>query len=232
MDVAILFSGGKDSLTALELALEKGWNVKYLLSIKPNRTDCYLFHFATVEHTKLQAEILGIPHIIVPCTVADPKKEADIVKKVVEKNPVQAVILGGTGLQVTQIKSIQDALLPLNVETFASHAGQEHGDLLKQMIQKGHKIMISQFAAEGLDKSWLGRILDEEAVEELIALSDEFGFHDGGDGSAYDTFVVDSPLFKKKIDFNSLEKIEESEFSGYLIANRPELVEKSLQQHL
>ena len=93
MDVAILYSGGKDSNYALASALEKGWNVKYLLSVKPTRTDCYLFHFATVEHTKIQAEILGIPHILVNCSIANPKKEAEIVKKVVEKNPVDVEAL-------------------------------------------------------------------------------------------------------------------------------------------
>ena len=57
MDVAIMYSGGKDSTYAIEYALDKGYNIKYLLSVKPNRTDCYLFHFATVEHTKELADI-------------------------------------------------------------------------------------------------------------------------------------------------------------------------------
>ena len=60
MDVAILYSGGKDSTYAIEYALEKKWNIKYLLSVKPNRTDCYLFHFATVELTRNISEFLGI----------------------------------------------------------------------------------------------------------------------------------------------------------------------------
>ena len=64
MKVAVLYSGGKDSNYAVEYALKKGWEIKYLLSVKPSRTDCYLFHFATVEHTELQAEALGIRHIM------------------------------------------------------------------------------------------------------------------------------------------------------------------------
>jgi len=75
MDVAIMYSGGKDSTLAIEYALNKGYNIKYLLSVKPNRTDCYLFHFATVEHTKELAEILGLKHILINCNVADPVKK-------------------------------------------------------------------------------------------------------------------------------------------------------------
>ena len=68
MKVAILYSGGKDSTFAIQHAKEKGWDIKYLLSIKPTRKDCYCFHFATVEHTKELAEMLGIPHIFAECS--------------------------------------------------------------------------------------------------------------------------------------------------------------------
>ena len=85
MKVAIMYSGGKDSTFAIDHALEKGWDIKYLISIKPTRTDCYLFHYATVEHTKELAKILEIPHILEKCKIADPEKEAQIVRKIVEK---------------------------------------------------------------------------------------------------------------------------------------------------
>jgi len=230
--VAVLFSGGKDSLYAVDFALSKGWSVKYLLSIKPTRTDCYLFHFATVEHTPIQARLLGIPHILETCSLSDPIQEAEIIKNIVKKHPVDAVILGGTGLQITQIKSIQDALLPSGIEAFASHAGMDHGKLLCDMIQGGYKIMISQFAAEGLDKTWLGKVLTHESSQELFRLSQKYGFHEGGDGSSYDTYVVDSPLFKNKIDFGMIEKFKETAYSGYVVARHPILLEKSLQQSL
>src|SRR3989338_5994703 len=130
MDVAILYSGGKDSTFAIQHAVEKGWNIKYLISVKPTRKDCFLFHYATVEQTKDLAKMLGIPHFYIRCSVANPIKEAGIVKEVVEKNQkkikVDAVVLGGTGLQETQLKSIQNALGPLKVDAFASHSGEEH----------------------------------------------------------------------------------------------------------
>ena len=232
MEVAILYSGGKDSNYALQHALEKGWKVSYLLSVKPNRTDCYLFHYATVEHTRLQAKALGIPHILVKCNIADPIEEAEIVKEVVKKYPVDAVILGGTGLQVTQIKSVQDALLPLGIEVFASHAGLDHDNIFEEMIENGYKIMITQFAAEGLGQEWLGKIIDKDSFEELKHLSQKYGFHIGGDGSSFDSFVLDCPMFSKKIEFDKIKKVKETEFSGYLIAENPRLVEKAIQKPL
>ena len=65
MDVAILFSGGKDSTLAIEYAKKEGYNIKYLLSVKPSRRDCYLFHYATVEHTPALADAMGLKHILI-----------------------------------------------------------------------------------------------------------------------------------------------------------------------
>jgi len=227
MDVAILYSGGKDSTFAIDFAMQKGWDIKYLLSVKPNRTDCFLFHYATVEHAKALAGILGIKHFQKKCTVADPKKEAQIVKELVEKNPVDAVVLGGTGLQETQIRSIQEALQPLHVEAFAAHAGFEHDLLVEEMIKKGYKFMITQIASDGLNEEWLGRTLDEDSFEELRKRSMKYGFHVGGEGGYYDTFVVDGPIFNKRIQILEMSKNMESDCVGHVVISELKVVDKT-----
>lgn len=227
MKVAILYSGGKDSTLAIELAMQKGWEISYLLSVKPNRTDCFLYHYATVEHTKEIAKILNLKHILVKCKVADPKKEAEIVKDVVEKNPVDAVILGGTGLQVTQIKSIQEALLPLGVEAFPSHAEHDHDTLLKEMVEKGYKIMITQIASDGLNETWLGRTLDEDSLRDLFQRSQIFGFPAGMDGGYADTFIIYAPFFgDKEIKVLKAKRIMESSNTGHLEIKKLEVLDK------
>ncbi len=233
MNVAVMYSGGKDSNYAVQYALEKGWNVRYLLSVKPTRTDCYLFHFATVEHTPLQAEALGLKHYLLGCDVADPKKEAAIVEKfVAEKQKagaekVDAVLLGGTGLQATQIRSLQDALRPYGIDVFAAHSGMDHLDVLKQMVNSGYEIMITQVAAEGLPQ-WLGEHITKDNIWKLEADSVKYGFHVGGEGGSYDSLVLDAPMFKKKIVFaeNETEKVMEDDYSGHVVVKKLRLVRK------
>ncbi len=226
MDVAILYSGGKDSNYAVQKAQENDWNIKYLLSVKPTRTDCYLFHYATVENTEKQAEILGLDHHMLECDVADPEKEAELVKEFVEEHPVDAVVLGGTGLQETQLRSVQRALRPLNIETFAAHAGYEHDVLIEEMIEEGYEFMITQIASEGLDEDWLGTVLNEDNFKELKKRAVNYGFHIGGEGGYFDTFVLDSPLFDHEIRVNDLSKNMESENAGHIVFDDVEVVEK------
>ena len=229
MKVAILYSGGKDSTYAIEYALNRGWNIEYLLSVKPTRKDCYLFHYATVEHTKEQAQVLGLKHILVKCAVADPKKEADIVKGVVERNMVDAVILGGVGLQITQLKSVQDALLPLGVEVFAAHAGLDHDKVMQEMLDKGYKFMITQVASDGL-MNWLGRVVTSENFEELKNAAFDYGFHIGFEGGYADTFMLDGPIFNKRIEVMASEKIVDDEYCGHIVFKRLKLADKAKKE--
>lgn len=226
MKVAIMFSGGKDSTFAVDYAKQMGWEISYLLSIKPSRTDCYLFHFATVEHTPEQAEAMGIKHYLLACDVANPKQEANIVKDFIEKNPVDALVLGGVGLQVTQLKSLQKALLPSRIEVFASHAGYDHEEIVEQMIKKGYDIRITQVASEGLGEEWLGRQITKDSFNELKKRSQKYGFHIGFEGGYADTFVCDGPTFKKRIIIEEAEKVMEDQYSGHLVIRKLRLVDK------
>jgi|TARA_Y100000310_G_scaffold345855_1_gene471475 uncharacterized protein (TIGR00290 family) len=226
MDVAILYSGGKDSTFALQHAKDKGWNVKYLISVKPTRKDCFLFHFATVEQTKELAKMLKIPHFYVSCDVADPVKEADIVKKVVEKNEkVDAVVLGGTGLQETQLKSIQNALRPLKIEAFAAHAGEDHDLMMEKMLENDFEILITQIASDGL-KDWLGKRVTKENFPQLRKDSVKYGFHIGFEGGYADTLVTNCPFFSRKLIVEDMSVVFDDNYCGHVIVNKFRMEDK------
>ncbi len=231
MDVAILFSGGKDSIAAYEYAKEKNWNVKYLLSVKPNRRDCYLFHYATVEMTKEISKILNEKHIYITCDVADAEREAKLVEEVIVENKVDAVILGGVGLQETQLRTLQETLLPHGVEVFAAHAGQDHGELMKDLIQRGYEIVISQIASDGL-KDWLGATLTLGSFYKLKEASKKFGFHLGFEGGYADTLVVDGPIFNKRLELTDVSKVYESEYNGYVKVNNYDITSKKIESSM
>lgn len=232
MDVAILYSGGKDSTYAIEYCQNKNWNIKYLISIKPNRNDCYLYHFATVELTQELAKILGYKHFYLTCNIADPKKEALIVKNLVQEqqeiNKIDALILGGVGLQETQLKSLQKALMPLKVEVFASHAGEDHRNLIQQMLDKGYRFIISQVASDGLI-NWLGMELTKDNLKVFFNDADKYGFDSGGEGGYYDSLAFAGPIFgDKQLEIREIKKVFEDKYCGHIIISKFNIAENSL----
>lgn len=232
MNVAVMYSGGKDSTYAIEYCQNKGWNIKYLISIKPNRRDCYLYHFATVELTQELSKILGYKQFYLPCTVADPEKEAQIVKEVVEKNKVDALVLGGVGLQETQLRSLQKALLPLNTEVFASHAGiLDYKNVMQEMLNKGYRFIITQVASDGLIK-WLGRELTKSNIELFEKDSQKYGFNIIGEGGYYDSLAFAGPIFGNKLlEIKEIKKVIENKYCGYINISKFNIVENPKVAH-
>lgn len=60
--------------------------------------------------------------------------------------------------------------------------------------------MITSVSAEGLDATWLGRVLDNDALDELEALSKVHRFNVDGEGGEYETLVVRAPMFSEGLD--------------------------------
>ena len=68
------------------------------------------------------------------------------------------------------------------------------------VIDSGFKVMISGVFAEGLDQSWLGRIIDADALKELEKISEKTYLHLAFEGGEAETLVIDGPIFKRRIE--------------------------------
>ena len=214
-----MFSGGKDSTAAIEWAKQNGHEIAWLLSVKPTRKDCYLFHFATVEHTPTIAKALKLPHLLISCDVADPKAEAELVRKTVLDLPkVEALVLGGVGLQETQLKSLAEAMKPHNITVFAAHQKQDHLAVMQDLVNRGYRILISQVAADGL-LPWLGKEITKENIEQLNADAKKFGFHVGFEGGHADTLVLDAPFYPASFTPQNVEIVAEDAYCGHVVIN-------------
>ncbi|MEA3255567.1 MAG: diphthine--ammonia ligase, partial [Candidatus Altiarchaeota archaeon] len=95
MKLAALTSGGKDSLYAIYLAKKKGGDIKYLLSMKPQSSESYMFHHPNIELTGLQAELMEIP-LITEETEGVKEEELKDLKRLISrvKDDVDGVLTG------------------------------------------------------------------------------------------------------------------------------------------
>ncbi|MBI2545002.1 MAG: diphthine--ammonia ligase [Candidatus Aenigmarchaeota archaeon] len=227
MKVAVMYSGGKDSTMAVNYALENGWDVETLISVKPKSTESFLYQYATVEWTKLSSEALGIPALHVKSEKIGAKDEADELEKVFKNLKVDAILMGGVGLQETQIRELKRVANKFGIELIVPYNDLTSEQLFEKTIDSGFDIMLTDVASDGLTMNWLGKKLNKENSEEFKHMSKEFGFDILGEGGYYNTFVVDGPIFKKKIEFTQTESVwDKSTGSGYLEVKNAKLVPK------
>jgi diphthamide synthase (EF-2-diphthine--ammonia ligase) len=70
----------------------------------------------------------------------------------------------------------------------------------------------------------LGWVLNSRYdVDRMIMLSEKHGFNPSGEGGEYETYVLDAPIFKKKIVVDKFSKEWHGD-SGYLIIENAYLV--------
>ena len=227
MKVAVMYSGGKDSTMALKHGLDQGWKVEALISVKPKSTESFLYQYATVEWTRLSSEALGIPVIHVKSEKIGPKEEADELEQVFENLKVDAILVGGVGLQATQIREWRRVAGKFGIELIVPYENLTSEELFDKTISSGFEIMLTDVASDGLGPEWIGKKLSKENAEEFNILSKKFGFDVLGEGGYYNSLVLDGPIFNKKIQIISSKKIWDSKtYSGYMEIQDARLVDK------
>lgn len=220
MKVAALFSGGKDSVFSIYIAQQWGWDIDYLITLTPKKIDSWMFHSVNIQLTKILAETIDIP-IIKKQTQGRKEEELEDLKEILKKLKIDGVVSGAIAseYQRTRIEKICDEL---NIKSFTPiwHKKQEH--LLRDQINAGFKILIVGVFAQGLDKSWLGRIIEDKTINDLLKLKSRFNINVAGEGGEFETLVLNGPNFKKELVLDEVSK-EWNRDSGILKVKKAHL---------
>lgn len=220
-----LFSGGKDSNWALYQAIEAGLEVTHLLTAEPCG-DAYLFHVPAIQLTPLAAESIGLPIQTFP--VDPPESEDATVAGEEELAALRAAlgeledgmsgtlegIISGAVASRFQYDRVERICTEFDVEQYAPLWGCDPESTLRAMIDAGFEIHIVAVAAGGLDRSWLGRRLGVNAIEELLELHETYGIHLLGEGGEYETVVVDGPHMGTRLKYEACSRWDGTR--GYL----------------
>lgn len=200
MNVAILFSGGKDSTMALYNALESKEDVKYLLSMKSRNDESYMFHVPNIHITDLLSQALDIPIIsaetdgIKEEELYDLKREFQNLKDL----GVEAIYTGAL-YSVYQKSRIERLCDEVGLKVISPYWHVDELEYMRKIVSLGFKIIICGVAAWGLDESWLGRIIDDEAIDELVKINEKYQINIAFEGGEAETLAIDGPIFKKRI---------------------------------
>ncbi|MCA9496241.1 MAG: diphthine--ammonia ligase [Nanoarchaeota archaeon] len=215
MKLAALYSGGKDSNFALWQA-SKEHTIKCLITLKSKNPDSYMFQTPGINMTKIQSECLNIP-IINQATKGEKEKELTDLKKAIKKAineyKIEGIVTGAIK-STYQASRIQKICNELNIWCINPIWQINEIEFLKQLIKNKFKVIIVAIASYPLTKTFLGKELNKELIIELEKIANKYGFNPAGEGGELETLVLDSPLFKSKINITKFNTIMDSENSG------------------
>jgi len=223
MHVAVLASGGKDSTLALYHVLKEGYEVKYLMCMLPQREDSWMFHYPNIRLIDLFAEAVEIP-LAKAETSGIKEEEVEDLKRLIETLDVEGIVSGAiaSNYQKTRIERI---CKQLKLNCITPLWNKNPIEILKEILDLKFKVIITGAYAHGFNTEWLGRKIDEASIKALMELNRRYGVSPVGEGGEYETLVLDTRFFKKKIKIIEAKKVWKGQ-NGYLLIKRAKLEDK------
>jgi len=225
-----LFTGGKDSTYAIYTMKRQHYDVACLITLKSKNQASYMFHTPNIHLVNLLAEAMQIP-LVEQETEGEKEQELNDLRQAIQKAKdryqLDGIITGAlfSNYQRDRIEKICD---DLGLQIFSPLWHKDQEEELREILNAGFSVVLSSIAADGLDKSWLGRILTEQDINRLVELHKKKGLNPAGEGGEFESLVLDGPdeLFKKRIELVETKIQEESEHTAQLIVKKAVLQDK------
>ncbi|GAB4073842.1 diphthine--ammonia ligase [Barrientosiimonas marina] len=193
--VALSFSGGKDSCLALYYLQKQGVDVKCLLTTVLEDSKETVAHNEKLERVERQAERLDIPVYFIETNF--PTYEDDFIwyiSDMKQRYGIDGMAFGDIYLQGHRewgeklaARAGVEPVYPLWSEQ-AKAAGW-----LCDFIALGFEAEVIKVDSEKLPQNWAGRKLDQSFVSDIMTYSDVCPMGESGE---YHTYVHDGPIFR------------------------------------
>ena len=216
--IASLWSGGKDSCLACYKAIQTGYKIGYLFNLVSSQNHRRVsFHSISKDLVRSQAEATNLELFqkeIIPAEVDPLRFERDL-KKLITSLPkdIKGLVFGYTNPNDRQRFLAKRICSELGLKLIEPLCGKNPRELLREFIELGFKAVIAKIDSKILDPKWLGHFIDKDFFEYLgkrKELGDSIDFC--GDLGEFHTFVIDGPLFKRKIKLLETSKIKEDNY--------------------
>jgi len=207
--LAALYSGGKDSTYAIYRAREMAHEVLCLITMHPVADDSPLFHYPNSWVTQYLAKAMQIPLISFSVGGRTKDDEAKALEGAIRQAKmiyqIEGIIHGGISSNY-QKQAFEGICARQKVAAIAPLWNAEPEKYLGELVERGFSIIIVGVSAMGLEKEWLGKQIDKDALGRIAALSKKYGFNLTFEGGEAETLVIDCPLFRKKLQIKAANK--------------------------
>jgi diphthine-ammonia ligase len=190
-----LFSGGKDSLYAIYLAIQQGVEVEHLISMVPN-LPIPSPHAENMEALKILAESMGKQLTIMEF---DRERFVETLKTL----NVDALVAGDIFVE-SHLTYLQDVCAEVGLKLLEPIYGRDTLELFHEIFSLGFKALITGVDLKFLGEEWLGFTISKETGTTFLS---KIGDVDPlGENGEFHTLVLECPLYAKTFKVTSVER--------------------------
>jgi diphthine-ammonia ligase len=202
---ALFWSGGKDSLLALDRARRFGLRVEALVNLYEGNTGRVRFHGVRKGLIGAQAAALGI-ELLQGHTHPHSFEEAFLLQlQQLKEKGFGGLVFGN--IHLTDIRAwYEERTKALGFEHIEPLWGCSPSSLLREFVERGHRArIVSVFLDAGGRKDWLGREFSQEFAGELERTEN---IDVCGERGEYHSFAFGGPLFRAPLELTALREFE------------------------
>ncbi len=201
MKVIASWSGGKDGCFACYRAMAQGYEVSYLVNFISREFKRVSFHGTRAHLISRQAQAIGIPLVqyTVPPDLSLYEQRFKKAVSVLKHRGAQGMVFGDIYLPEHR-EWIERVCGELGITPLLPLWGMAPERVLSDFIEAGFEAVITSAKADIFDETWLGRRIDRSLRFDLKKLGEGKEFDVCGEQGEYHTFVVDGPLFCKRVE--------------------------------
>jgi len=203
MTVVASWSGGKDSCFACFKAIQEGFEISNLLTMMATkgRSD---FHLIRADLLDAQAAALGIPLTKQETTPDSYEQEFKNALRQLKIAGVQGVVTGDIYDVPLHEKGWLDRVCgEIGLRTIRPLWNRNTEQIFREFVTLGFEAIVTRVNTKMLSPEWLGRQLNEKFLEDIKRIGN---VDPCGENGEYHTFVIDGPLFTKRIEILESQK--------------------------
>ncbi len=204
-----MWSGGKDSALALHRARGAGLEVNQLLTFYDEATGRVRFHATDSEMISRQAMATGAGAWNgIGSSWPEMEAQLEFELQKLHDSGVTGVVFGD--IHLADVRAwYEDRVRAAGLDHVEPIWGEASAGLLKEFVDIGGRAVVTCVDLTRLDASWLGRIVDEGFVDEIIAT----GVDACGENGEYHTFAFEGPMFLRPVRWRAGEIRTDSRFT-------------------
>jgi len=209
------WSTGKDSALALHYLLQdENYAVDYLLTTVNAHYQRVSMHGLSVELLQQQFDVIDIPNGTIQLPEQPTNSEYEnLMAEKVKQLKLEGFEYSAFGdILLEDLKKYREQQLePFGIKTVFPLWQKDTAQLMEEFLALGFKTIVVCVNADLLHKSFAGRIIDKQFLDDLPK-----GVDPCGENGEFHTFCFDAPYFKNPIDFEIGETVYKEYTHGQL----------------